>query len=266
MSRPDELPGQAADDAAETVRREQILLDLQVARRIQQGLLPANHPALDNFDLLAWNQPAVHTGGDYYDWFRLPDGRTAIVIADAVGHGISAAFTIAACRAYVRAALTHGETFGQQLMHINNLLVDDFHDGRFVTAAMGVLDASAHRLDLYAAGQGPIFFFRAETDEVMRITATDLPLGVFAKHTPPEVHQMDFAAGDALVVLTDGFHEWQNAAGESFGLDRLGRLILQHARRPLHDLIAGVHGEVLEFAGGTDQADDLTALVLRCTA
>lgn len=255
----------AADEPQEVERRRLLLRDLQVAHRIQQGLLPESHPLLRNFDLLAWNQPALQTGGDYYDWFKLPDGRMAIVIADAVGHGVGAALMVAAFRAYVRAILAGGGDFASMLARLNNLLVYDFQDGSFITAAIALLDADHRKLQLYSAGQAPLFHYRGASGVLARWAADDIPLGLFPKTAPVHPRLVPFAVGDVLLICTDGFFEWKNRDDEEFGIDRLAAVLEHNIELPLHDLIAGIHGDVLEFADGAEQADDLTALVLRCT-
>ena len=83
---------------------EHINHDLDIARSIQRGLLPAIAPQLDNFEIAGWNQPADETGGDYFDWQVLPDGQLAISVGDATGHGIGPALISALCRAYARAS------------------------------------------------------------------------------------------------------------------------------------------------------------------
>src|SRR6185437_2640953 len=87
---------------------DQVDHDLDIARSIQQDLLPAHSPILENFDVAGWNEPANETGGDYFDWQSLPDGRLAISLADATGHGIGPALVSALCRAYARANLIAG--------------------------------------------------------------------------------------------------------------------------------------------------------------
>ena len=97
---------EAAEEAAahERVDREVFRMnsDLEVARQIQQGLLPRHAPQISGFDIKGMNRPADKTGGDYYDWQELPDGRLAVVLADVSGHGIGPAMVMAVCRAYAR--------------------------------------------------------------------------------------------------------------------------------------------------------------------
>lgn len=238
--------------------------DLRLAHRVQQALLPTNHPRLTHFDLLAWNQPAQRTGGDYYDWFTLPDGRVAIAMADATGHGVSAALSIVAFRAYVRAVLVQPDPFDRQIARINDFLVDDLIDGRFVTALIGVLDPVTRRLALHTAGHGPIFFVRAADGTLARWNADGMPLGVLKSDTTPFVREVEFMQGDLLLALTDGFIDWPGITAPALKLDGIAGIVERHHGLALHDLIATLHGHVLEAAGAAEQHDDLTALALRC--
>ncbi len=240
--------------------------DLRLAHRVQQALLPINHPIVPHFDLLAWNQSAHHTGGDYYDWFTLPNGRLAIALADATGHGVSAALSIVAFRAYVRAVLGQEDDFERQIARINDFLVDDLSDGRFVTALIGVLNPATRTLALHAAGHGPLFFVRAAGGVTERWEADGMPLGVLKTEISPLVREVEFARGDLLLALTDGFLDWPGSAGRGPGLNGLADMIERHRALPLHDLIAALHGQVLESVGVAGQHDDLTALALRCVS
>lgn len=239
--------------------------DLRLAHRVQQALLPQNHPTIAGFDLLGWNQPAQHTGGDYYDWFTLPDGRVALVMADATGHGVTAALSIVAFRAYVRAMFARDDDFAMLVARVNDFLVDDLIDGRFVTALIGLLDPPQRRLVLHAAGHGPLFFVHASDARLVRWQADGIPLGVEKAQGLPQVRTIDFAPGDLLLSLTDGFLDWPGTAAHGLQAERFSRLIADHHVLPLHDLIASLHGQVLECVGDVEQRDDLTAIALRCT-
>jgi type II secretory pathway pseudopilin PulG len=107
--------------------------DLEIARSIQQGLLPTQSPRLDDFEIAGWNEPADQTGGDYFDWQTLPDGRIAISLADATGHGIGPALVSSSCRAYSRGGLVAGSEQNGFLDHLNGLLADDLLPNQFVT-------------------------------------------------------------------------------------------------------------------------------------
>jgi len=101
--------GAALVEARQTERMER---DIEVARTIQQGLLPSEPPKVEGFDVAGWNQPADETGGDYFDWQPLADGRVAVMLGDVTGHGIGPALVTAACRAYGRASMLAGGDLG----------------------------------------------------------------------------------------------------------------------------------------------------------
>jgi phosphoserine phosphatase RsbU/P len=128
------------------------------------GLLPRQSPDVAGYDIAGWSQPADQTGGDYYDWMQLPDGRIIFTIADATGHGIGPALLVAACRAYFRAKATNNDPLERITQQVDQLIAADVSDGRFITAAVAVLEPAEHRLLLYSAGHAPIYFYEAAKD------------------------------------------------------------------------------------------------------
>jgi hypothetical protein len=163
---------------AETRRKlDRIEHDLRTARAIQMGLLPKRPPDVAGYDIAGWSQPADQTGGDYYDWMELPGNRVIFTIADATGHGIGPALLIAACRAYFRAIAMHGDPLESITAQVDALIANDVTDGRFITAAIALLDPAQHRLSLYSAGHAPIYLYRAKTSVVETLDADQPPLG-----------------------------------------------------------------------------------------
>ena len=148
-------------------------------------------------------------------------------------------------------------------MRVNNLLACDLSGGRFVTAALALLDPAANQVTLYSAGHGPLFFARARDRSVQRWNANDLPWGVTTLDETSQPHTVDFEPGDALVLVTDGFFEWFGADGESFGMERLSNAILAGLGHPPEELIHALHQEVRTFTKATPQQDDLTAVVIK---
>lgn len=236
---------------------------LEIAREIQQSLLPEKEPTINGFDIAGWSQPADQTGGDYYDWQTLPDGRLAVSVADVTGHGIGPAMVTAVCRAYSRASFPNAPSLGVVMDRVNDLLVSDLRDGRFVTAVVAILDPANNSIQLSSAGHGPMLLYRASSNTVESIDAQGLPFGIATGlgYGPPCT--VELGQGDILILLTDGFSEWANVAGELFGVERLGDAIRTSASLTGKELIARMHEEVLRFAGGTTQMDDLTAVVVR---
>ena len=240
--------------------------DLDIARSIQQGLLPATAPSLEQFDLAGWNQPANQTGGDYFDWQSLPDGQVAISLADATGHGIGPALVSTSCRAYARASFLSGNGQGGQgglLKMLNRLLSQDLSANRFVTFAVVFLDPVLAQIRVLSAGHGPILWYRYNDDKMENLKAHGIPLGMLegAEYEGATARYMDH--GDLLVLVTDGFYEWTNPSGEEFGLARLEAVIRDSRDYSAKEIIARLRTAVAKFCQGTEQQDDLTAVVLK---
>lgn len=242
---------------------DQVNHDLDIARSIQQDLLPAQSPTLENFDVAGWNQPADQTGGDYFDWQTLPDGRLAISLGDATGHGIGPALVSALCRAYARASLVVDDEHDRVLDRLNSLLADDLSTNRFVTFALVLLDPKTSEVEILSAGHGPIVWYKHATREVDNLEAQGIPLGMIAGVSYEKALVRRLAPNDMIVLVTDGFYEWENAQGEEFGLHRLESVILQSHDCSAEEVIARLRFSVEDFCGGTEQKDDLTAVVLK---
>jgi serine phosphatase RsbU (regulator of sigma subunit)/signal transduction histidine kinase len=249
----------------ETAARERMQRDLDIARSVQQGLLPARPPQIEGFEIAGWSQPADETGGDYFDWQQLADGRLAISLADVTGHGIGPALVTAVCRAYSRASFPSGEALGTLVDRINELLVEDLPSDRFVTFVVALLDPGANRVQWLSAGHGPLLVYTAADDRVQDFSADDIPFGIASgvRYGPPQ--EITLAPGDLLVMITDGFFEWANPAGKMYGTARLREAVRAASSLPPEEIVKRLHSAVVDFAGGTEQADDLTAVVLKRT-
>jgi len=242
---------------------DQVNHDLDIARSIQQDLLPAESPKLEDFDIAGWNKPANQTGGDYFDWQSLPDGRLAISLGDATGHGIGPALVSALCRAYARASLVADSEHHQVLDRLNRLLAEDLSANRFVTFALLFLDPEKAEVEVLSAGHGPILCYRHATQEIENLEAQGIPLGMIAGVSYENALVRRLAPNDMIVLVTDGFYEWENRKGEEFGLQRLDSTIRHSRDCSAEEVISKLRSAVEEFCGGTEQRDDLTAVVLK---
>ena len=242
---------------------DQVNHDLDIARSIQQDLLPAQSPSLENFDIAGWNEPANQTGGDYFDWQTLPDGRLAISLGDATGHGIGPALVSALCRAYARASLVVDNDHDKVLDRLNRLLSDDLSANRFVTFALVFLDPSKNEVEVLSAGHGPILWYKHATNELENLEAQGIPLGMIASITYEKATVRKLEPNDMIVLVTDGFYEWENPSGEEFGLKRLDSVILESRDCSAEEIIARLRLAVENFCKGTEQKDDLTAVILK---
>ena len=246
-------------------RLEQVTHDLEVAKSIQQGLLPQDSPDLEEFEIAGWNQPADQTGGDYFDWQSLPDGRIAISLADATGHGIGPALVGTSCRAYARASFLVGGAQNGVLENLNGLLARDLSANRFVTYAVVFLDPKSGDVKVLSAGHGPILWYKHKENKIENLDAHGIPLGMIDGVKYSHATEGSLETGDILALVTDGFYEWTNPEGEEFGLTRLENVIRESHDQSAEKIIEKLRAAVEAFCRGTKQQDDLTAVILRRT-
>lgn len=254
----------AAIREAETKRQlDAVHHDLQVARSIQQSLLPTESPQIPGFEIAGWNQPADETGGDYFDWEGLPDGKLIVSLADVTGHGIGPALLAAVCRAYARASFTVGRTLSAAFEHINQALGADLGNGRFATFVAAVCSPRCSDIELLSAGHGPLFVYSSSSNRFTEMSAHGLPLGILPAFQSDPPTQLKLDSGDLVLLATDGFFEWENDRGEAFGVERMEDVIRASRASTPRDIIARLYQAVVEFSNGTKQQDDLTAVVIK---
>ncbi|OPX23683.1 MAG: hypothetical protein B1H04_03435 [Planctomycetales bacterium 4484_123] len=250
------------------VEKQRMEQALAIARDIQRGQLPRADPQVEGFDVAGTTWPADETGGDIYDFLDLGAGRTSLMLADATGHGIGPALVIVEARAMIRALTSHQSTAGPTdlsavLCQVNDLLVRDLDEMRFVTCFFGLLDSADGSVRYVSAGQGPILFYDRAADEFEELPATDLPLGVLEHCQFSEQVERVLKTGDVLAVLTDGFFEATNDRDEQFGMQRVREVIRGKRDLPASRIVAELRAAVDDFTGPMPQADDLTAIVIK---
>lgn len=253
----------ALHDALNQAKVAQLQHDLGIARSIQQGLLPKSAPRIEGFDIAGWNQPADETGGDYFDWQQVDDGRLMVTVADVTGHGIGPAICMAACRAYARAIFAAESDLRSAFESLNRHLCEDLPSEKFVTLAAGLLDPQDATLELISAGHGPLLLYLSAEGRFRSYDAQGLPLGLMPKAGYSLPHTLKFGPGDILILITDGFIEWMNPEGQEFGQKRVREIICANCNSSAATIISKLHASVREFAASTPQNDDLTALIIK---
>jgi sigma-B regulation protein RsbU (phosphoserine phosphatase) len=247
------------DRQHEDERREQ---ELKRARDIQRSLLPESDPSVPGFEVAGWSEAAHETGGDFYDYLTLPDGRICIVVADVEGHGFESALVACETRALVRGVATHTSDLDAIVRRTNQLLYSDLRQGRLVTMFVGALDISASRLHYVSAGCGPLFY-RHETGSCNPMPATVMPLAIMGEIRGPLTAEVDFQPGDFLALLSDGLYEWEDTRKEQYGIERICALIRHHHHEAASELIRVLHRAVSAFTWPEASKDDLTAVLIK---
>jgi steroid delta-isomerase-like uncharacterized protein len=248
---------------AEAQERERIEQELQVARRIQQELLPEATPELDGWRIAAYYGPAREVGGDFYDFLELEDARLGLVVGDATGHGMPAALMMAAARSMLRAVVQSLGSPGKVLARVNEALVAEIPPSTFVTCFYGILDPENGHLRYANAGHNlPCRRHNGQADE---LRARGMPLGLMPG-TGYEEKEAVLESGDSVLLYSDGLVEAHNPRREMFGFPRLRRLVAEHDAEE-GSLVDFLMDELRSFTGeGWEQEDDITLLTLRRSA
>jgi len=255
---------EAALREAETrAQLKQVEHELQIARSIQQSLLPKVRPQIAGFQVAGWSRTANDTGGDFYDWKRLPDGRWVVILADVTGHGIGPAILASVCRAYSRASFNVRDSLETTLRNINQSFAEDLTPERFATLVAAVFEEASDQVELLSAGHGPLFVYSSDSQSFQFLDAQALPLGILPEMQEAQPVRISMKPGDLVLLITDGFFEWENRAGELFGTERLAEVVRRCSDLEPEVIIAELYQAVLNFSQGTPQQDDLTAVLIK---
>ena len=269
VHRTDELGSlsRAIDEMIPKLQERVKLVDsLQMAREVQQHLLPSGAPALRGLDVAARSIYCDETGGDYYDFLRIaPDaeGGIAIAVGDVTGHGIAAALLMAGARAMMRVLSAAERDPARLLGRLNEGMVADTEAGRFMTLFYLSIDAGTRVPRWASAGHDPAITFDPEGGEFGELDGGDVPLGIEKGWRFGDHERGPLRPGEVVVIGTDGIWEQRNAAGEMFGKGRLREVIRSHACSPAEAIAGAVHDAVRAWRGEVAQSDDVTLAVIR---
>ena len=241
--------------------------ELKAVADIQRSLLPAQLPDVKNLDLAVYYQTSRHSGGDYYDFFKLPDDQWGILIADVSGHGTPAAVLMAITHSIAHVACDPPAPPGRLLNAINARLTQTYtgNSGNFVTAFYGIYDPRRRTLLWSNAGHPPPRHRCTDGTVSALPLAQSLPLGIEPGEQFGE-HLTRLSPGDTLLFYTDGITEARNRSGDLFETTRLDAVLSACARAaPAAQVIAATLAAVDAFAAGHPLTDDRTLLAARVT-
>jgi len=236
--------------------------ELGTARSIQHALLPKDLPKLEGWKIAYHYQPAREVGGDFYDFLRLEDGRIGLVIGDVSGKGIAAALVMANTQSVLRAVARRGSIApGRVLAEANEVLYAYIPSGTFVTCFYGVLDPESGRL-VYANAGHDVPYLQRDGD-AQELMARGMPLGLMPG-MPYEEKEAVLAAGDDLLLYSDGLVEAHDPEGDMFGFPRLRKLIVARSAGSGEELVDFLLAELTRFTGeDSEQEDDITLVTLQ---
>ena len=244
-------------------QRDALLQDVELAAQVQRMFLPLGKPSIAGLEIAGMMQPAKGLSGDYYDYIPIDAHTMQIVIADVSGKGVSAALLMAATAAATQLEANHERNMLEIVGRLNTGILSVSDREHYVTLLLAEIDADKKTLHYVNCGHNPALLFRSDTGKVMRLNSSCTPVGICAEENC-ELASVDLAAGDVLVLYTDGVTEAQNALGEEFGTERLSALLERGSDLSAESLMSTIFSNASGFCNQVGFADDVTILVVKC--
>ena len=248
----------------ERIASEQLNRDLELAHRVQQGLLPSCPPEIPGYQVFDFYEPARLVGGDFFSYVPLTEGRLAVVLADVSGKGVAAALLMAALSADIRYCLASERDLTQAVARINESFLRGGWDDRFATLVVAVIEPATHLVTICNAGHLPVFLREAAGS--VRMVADDLgclPLGMDGSRGYRSC-TLDLACGDAIVLCTDGISEAMDHDDACYGLDRITK-VLSGPAKGADEIGRRLLADVERHAAGQIRSDDMCVVCVSRT-
>jgi serine phosphatase RsbU (regulator of sigma subunit) len=237
--------------------------EIQLARQIQESLLPRHMPDLTGYEVAARWRSAREMAGDFYDVFELSDDAMGVIIADVSDKGAPAALFMASARSTIRSHAFAGFSPLDTLARTNALLLDDGENTMFVTVYYSVLQRGGYTMNINAGHNPPLHYHHA-ADQISTLPIGGRPIGWFADN-PMRLVELHLQPGDMLVYYTDGLTDAENMAGEAYGERRLADVVYDARLLAAHEMLEQIIASVDAFVGDAPVFDDLTLCVIRYT-
>jgi len=246
----------------QAVRRQerQLERDIAMAREVQLRLLPPAAPSHPNAEMAVRFLPARAIGGDLYDFIDYGPNRTAIVLGDVSGKAAPAALFAALVSGIMRSAAVHQPQPAPMLALLNDALQERKLESQYVSLLFALWDDQSRTLQV--ANSGAVQPILCRSGQFSTVPAEGFPLGLFPNATYEEF-SVTTQPGDAIVFVSDGILDADNAQGEMYGQDRLAALLCAQRDHPAQQIADAIHADVARFQGDHDRFDDETIIVLR---
>ncbi|AEP12934.1 SpoIIE family protein phosphatase [Chloracidobacterium thermophilum] len=235
--------------------------ELQVASEIQLSLHPSRPPQLAGWDIAGLSFPCREIGGDYYDFIPRGNGKLILAVGDVAGKGMGAALMMSSVHAALRAQAQTARTLADIVAAVNDYLVENSPENKFLTLFCAELDPVTGILHYTSAGHDPALLVHAD-GTYTELPAQGIPMGI-TPNVSPAIHQVCLTPGDILAIYTDGLTESMNEEGDILGLERLVQTIVKNRGLSASRLRDRVEEAVSRFVGRAPAADDLTLVLLR---
>jgi len=248
------------DQAAEQKRLQ---AEMNLARSIQERLLPRQAPEFPGLDIAGTNRPATETSGDYFDYALLPDGRLGVIIADVTGHGLGAALIMTAARAFVRALCGSDGDPGRIASRSNDLLEKDLENGNFLSFCLAAFSIDGRTAHYVSAGHEPPLVYRPSQRQFATLDSTGPLLGILPGAEFAVGGPLNLEKDDVLLFMTDGLFECMNSNDETLGIERVKETLERQAGLSAAGILDALLAQADGWTAGNPPRDDITVVVVK---
>ncbi len=249
------------------IERERMQQSLNLAKEVQQNLLPKSNLKVNGFDIAGKSVYCDETGGDYYDFISIEDAdkqKIGVAIGDVSGHGIASALLMTTVRSSLRLRASLPGSIASIISDVNRQLVQDVEDsGQFMTMFFLAFTTESRQLEWVRAGHDPAIVYDPRSDSFSELGGSGIALGVDAEWIYEDNKKTDFSNGQIIFLSTDGIWEARNQKGEMLGKKPILNLIRQNASSDATQILDAVFNGLEKFIGGVKIDDDITSVVIK---
>ncbi|WP_340104289.1 PP2C family protein-serine/threonine phosphatase [Rhodohalobacter sp. 8-1] len=233
--------------------------ELEEARTLQLSMLPSKLPNVDPYDISVYMETATEVGGDYYDYSVQDDGWMTLALGDATGHGMKAGIMVAAAKSNFH--MLAGEKDQVKMLHrmSDGLRKMDLH---MMYMGMIIMRCNGMKAEIISAGMPPVLWYRKKLGRVETVTLKGLPLGTKVAY-PYQTRQLEFDAGDTILLMSDGLMELFNEKRELLGLERIKRELLNKSCATSKEIIKHMRSLMMSWSGDHKNEDDVTMMAVK---
>ena len=250
------------------LEQEKLQKEIEVAKQIQQALLPKKHPAVSGYDIAPYYQAAKEVGGDYYDFVEVDEDTLGVVVADVSGKGVPGSLVMTMIRTALRMEARGNKNASDVMSKMNDFVTDDMKKGMFVTMFYVILDSKNRIISYASAGHNPMILYRANTRDIFFLNPKGFPVGIAL---PDEtlfrrsisLEKIKLKKDDMLLMYTDGVTEAMNEKREQYGEERLIELVKENGQLPPTEFIDVLEKDIKAFTRGNAQNDDITVVAVK---
>lgn len=234
--------------------------ELELSRQLQKAFIGTEVPAVPGMDLAVFSRPAQVLSGDYFDVIPFQSGEYGLVVADAMGHGLSASIVMASLQTAFRTLTIDSHMLEEILSRIHHLFVHNINATIFATVFLGRFDPLTYNFTYCNCGHNPAILFQKQSSTIKWLNPTGPAVGIIEDY---RIHsEMEhLSPGDLVVVYSDGAPDTSNPQGEEFGRQRLAEIIQQNQDRQPKALIDLLKQALHDFSAGRPIGDDMTLVV-----